>query len=91
MRATWPNKDPDDILDYSIDWTRLLDPGDTIASVTWIVPSGLTGGAELITGAITTVWLSGGTTGRTYDVTARVTTSGGRQIDRSGRLFVTEA
>jgi hypothetical protein len=45
----------------------------------------------LITGAITTVWLSGGTTGRTYDVTARVTTSGGRQIDRSGRLFVTEA
>jgi hypothetical protein len=91
MSTTWPNKDPDDILDYSIDWGRLLDDGDAIASVVWIVPTGLTGGVELITGAITTVWLSGGSAGQSYDVTARVTTSGGRQMDRSGRLFVTEA
>jgi hypothetical protein len=32
----WPNKDKDEILDFSVDWSRWLD-GATIASVSWFV------------------------------------------------------
>ena len=36
MSFRWPNKDPDEQLDYSVDWSRFLDSA-TIASVTWAV------------------------------------------------------
>jgi len=36
MSFKWPNKDPDEILDYTVDWSRYL--GDkTISSVTWFI------------------------------------------------------
>ena len=36
MAYTWPNKDPDETLDYSVDWSRFL--GDaTIFSVAWFI------------------------------------------------------
>lgn len=36
MSYKWPNKDPDEVLDYSVDWSRFL--GDaTISSVAWYV------------------------------------------------------
>lgn len=38
MSFRWPNKDPDEQLDYSVDWSRFL--GDaTISSVQWSVKS----------------------------------------------------
>lgn len=40
MSFRWPNKDPDELLDYSIDWSRFLDV-DTINSVNWYVKSSL--------------------------------------------------
>jgi hypothetical protein len=36
MSFRWPVKDPDESLDYSIDWSRFLDTA-TISSVTWFV------------------------------------------------------
>lgn len=39
MSFRWPNKDPDEILDYSVDWSRFLGTGITIASVVWHVKS----------------------------------------------------
>ena len=39
MSYKWPNKDPDEILDYSIDWSRFLG-SDTIATnprVAWFI------------------------------------------------------
>jgi limonene-1,2-epoxide hydrolase len=36
MAYTWPNKDPDEILDYSVDWSRFLG-GATIFSVSWFI------------------------------------------------------
>lgn len=36
MSFRWPVKDPDETLDYSIDWSRWLDTA-TISSVTWFV------------------------------------------------------
>ena len=35
MAYKWPNKDPDEIADFSVDWSRFLDT-DTIASVVWL-------------------------------------------------------
>jgi hypothetical protein len=32
----WPNKDPDEILDYSVDWSRYLGSA-TITNVSWFV------------------------------------------------------
>lgn len=78
----WPAKDPDEVLDYSIDWsTRLGD--DTIATSAWTVPDGLTGGDETNTTTSTTVWLSGGEDGAWHRVENRITTAGGRTMDQS--------
>lgn len=67
-------KDPSAVKDYSIDWTAWLD-GGTVAQSEWTVPAGLTKGDELNTGTFATVWLSGGTAGRRYRVTNRITTA----------------
>ena len=41
MSFRWPNKDPDETLDYSVDWSRFLDTGVTVSSVKWFVKSNL--------------------------------------------------
>ena len=80
-------KDPDDVLDYSRVW--ILD-GDTIATSTWVVPTGLTKGLDTYDATSVTVWLSGGTAHETYIVTNRITTASGRTIDRSWLITVEE-
>ena len=40
MSFRWPNKDPDEQLDYSVDWERFLGSA-TISSVQWFVKSNL--------------------------------------------------
>lgn len=82
-------KDPNAVLDYSIDWTRWL-AGDQIAASEWIVPSGLTKMADSKTSTSATVWLSGGTAGQSYTVTNRITTAAGRTEDRSFTIRVEE-
>ena len=38
MSFTWPNKDPDEQLDYSVDWSRFLGTA-TLNSVVWSIKS----------------------------------------------------
>lgn len=76
-------KDPDALLDYGFDWSLWLQPGDTISSSTWQVEDGLTASTPSHTATTTTVWLSGGTAGRSYQVTNRITTAGGRTDERT--------
>ena len=84
-------KDPQAVLDYTIDWTKWLDEvGDAIATSTWVVPSGLTKVTETNTSKIATVWLSSGTDGTNYTVTNRITTAAGRTDDRSITIRVRE-
>jgi hypothetical protein len=89
MTVKWPTKDPDEILDFGIDWTLRLD-GDTIATTTWSAstPSGLTRTATQVTGNITTAFFSGGTEGTTYAVTCTITTTGGRTMQETGSLKI---
>lgn len=82
-------KDPNAVLDYSIDWTRWL-AGDQIAASEWIVPFGLTKMADSKTATSATVWLSGGTVSQSYTVTNRITTAAGRTEDRSFTIRVEE-
>jgi len=85
------NKDPQAVLDYTIDWTKWLDEvGDSIATSTWIVPTGLTKVTETNTTKLATVWLSGGTAGTNYTVTNRIMTVAGRTDDRSITIRVQE-
>lgn len=89
MALTWPSKDPDEVLDYDLDWSaRLLT--DTIATSDWSVSDGvgLTIGAESNTTTTTKVWLSGGTLGTAYTLLNRITTTGGRTMDQSVKIKI---
>lgn len=82
-------KDPQAVLDYTLDWTRWL-AGDQVATSEWLLPTGLTKMADTKTASSATVWLSGGTAGQSYTVTNRITTTGGRTEDRSFTIRVEE-
>ena len=75
-------KDPDAILDYTVDWSRWLDT-DTILASQWTVPTGLTQVSSSNTSTSATAWLSGGTAGQAYTVANRITTADGRTDERS--------
>ena len=83
-------KDPQAILDYAVDWTGWLQSGETITDAEWAIPPGITQAtpAPSVEGGRCVVWLSGGTAGTTYRVVCHVTTSMGRQDDRSHRIDV---
>lgn len=73
------SKQPVEIKDYDIDYTKWMPAGDAIQSVTAaIAPTGLTMGSVLVNGLVVKIWLSGGTNGSTYKITVNVTTTGGR-------------
>jgi hypothetical protein len=86
MPQSWL-KDPDDVLDYMIDWTAWLGT-DSIATSTWVVPVGLTKTTDSHTATTATIWLSGGTANSTYTVTNHIVTAGGRIEDRSLKFRV---
>jgi len=82
-------QDPDDKLDYTIDWVPFLGgtvaaPSDTIATSVWVAPTGITEGtpASTKTDTTTTAWLSAGTRGD-YIVKNKITTTGGRIREES--------
>lgn len=81
------SKDPDETLDYGMDWRKWLG-GDTIASSTWSATAGITVGTDTFTNTMTTVWLSGGSVRQTYTVTNRITTAAGRIAERSFQVYV---
>jgi hypothetical protein len=104
MSLPWPVKDPDEVLDYDVDWTQRLYsadeldqvaagatvvPADTIASSQFTLPAGtLVANSSSFTSVRTKVWLSGGADGQSYLVLNRITTVGGRTMDQTMKLKV---
>ena len=88
MPLSWPYKDPDEVLDYELDWSTHLDTGDTISSSTWTVPAGLTKNSDTNGDSTTTIWLQGGTEGTTYTLLNEIVTAGGRTEQQSVTLSV---
>lgn len=91
---SWPlPKDPDDICDYQFDWSDRLEAGETIATSTFTVDQGsveidTVTNPPSISGALTTLWLSGGAANETCVITNRIVTSAGRRYDSSARLRI---
>jgi hypothetical protein len=100
----WPDKDKDEILDYSIDWSRFLGD-DTISGVTWFITGSddvktevsnatVVDGLQMVTGTYTTtvatIRLSLGTNNRRYNISCQVTTVEGLQYERSVYLRIKE-
>jgi hypothetical protein len=94
-------KDPDAVLDYKFDWAAStngtgssdwLASGETIATKTVTVPSGLTKDSDSLADTNTSVlvWLSGGTAETDYEVICHITTSDSRQDDRTLTVKVRE-
>lgn len=79
-------KDPDAVLDYTVNWASWLESGDTISDSDWTVESGITEDSATKTTTTATIWLSGGTAGTQYTITNHITTAAGREDDRS--IFV---
>jgi len=81
--ARYFKKDPSDVEDYTIDWSSDMDSSETLTTVTWTVPSGLTKLSEGISGALSTVRISGGVGNTEYTLAALATFSSGRVHERS--------
>ena len=75
--AHWPDSNVGEIKDYQIDWeARIAAEGDTMATVAWTIPTGLTKTSEDLdlTNKLTTVWLEAVTVG-SYEVSCTITTT----------------
>lgn len=85
-------KDPQAVLDYGWDWTNWLAGGETITTSTWTITLApdaiLTIATPTFDGTSTTIWASAGTVGSDYKITNHITTSAGRQDDRTHKLQV---
>ena len=69
-------KDPNAVLDYTLDWSEWLEPlTDTIASVS-VAVSGVTLDHTTNNGTSVTIWISGGTVGTRGEARVRITTVG---------------
>jgi hypothetical protein len=104
MSLKWPDKDPDDQLDYSINWTEALD-GDTISSIVWKIydadgvlqtwsASEIVNGLQYIsstnTNTVATIYLGSGTAFTTYKIVCRMTASDATVIEQEVRIRVVE-
>jgi hypothetical protein len=89
MSLKWPNKDPDDVLDYSVDWSRFLGI-ETIGSVAWSIldadgveqawtAPNIVNGLQLVSETknttVATIQIGMGTNNTTYDIFCEVTLS----------------
>jgi hypothetical protein len=88
LLATY-NKDPTEVLDYTIDWETLLD-GDTISTSEWAADTGITQDSESETTTLAIIWVSGGTVDKQYTLTNTIVTAGGRTRVRSIAINVIE-
>ena len=93
----WPDKDKDEIIDYSVDWSRLLG-SDSITAVDWYVVNSdgtktlftdadIIDGLQFVTGTLTdtvaSARLSLGINNVRYTIACRISTLGGLQYERS--------
>jgi len=102
MALKWPPKDPDETLDFSVDWSRYLD-GDTITSVVWYCVdengvkqrfndtqtiNGLQRASASNTDTVAVLQLALGTVNTMYHIYCQITTSGLVTTERKINLRV---
>lgn len=82
--VVWP-KDPQAVLDYTIDWSKWLRT-DSILTVAWTLDAGVSNAGQYNSPTTTTIWVSGGVDGNPYLLTCKVVTLGGRVERRTFQL-----
>lgn len=99
MSYKWPDKDPDEIVDYTVDWSRFL-VTDTITVATWFIkdangtkelvtPNETVDGLQFVQSTISTAAqqvtarFAAGTNNKRYTVTCRIQTANGLLFERS--------
>lgn len=90
MAKVWPPKDPDEVLDYEIDWSARL-VSEVINASEWTISGSdnlLLTNTSSYANTATTIWLEGGTLNVTYSLTNRITTSGLRTMDQTVKLKI---
>lgn len=102
MSFRWPNKDPDEVLDYSVDWSRWLSTA-TITSVSWFVDdstgtktaigngqtvNGIQRISATTSGGVATIYLGLGTANQEYKFYCQITDSSGSTAERVIKLYV---
>lgn len=73
----WEAKRPDEVRDYSHDWSPFLGD-DTITGTPTVIVDGVTKDSQAVVGNIVKVWLSDGTDGTVAHVTQTIVTAAGR-------------
>jgi hypothetical protein len=101
----WPNKDPDEQLDYSVDWSRFLGTGVSLAGVQWFVDNssevktllddgevvnGIQNVSKTETDTVATINIGLGTNNTEYKFYCRITDSSGSQAERVVKLRIKE-
>lgn len=81
-------KDPDEVIEYVVDWTTELGTDETIDTYQFIVEDGLTKVSDAKTSKKTQIKVSGGESGKTYQITNRLTTSLGQTLEETLSLPV---
>lgn len=104
MSFKWPPKDPDEVLDYSVDWSRFIGTS-SLASVTWHVDDAdgvktlIAGGAvvngiqnisQTVSGKVATINLGLGTLNKEYKFYCVISDSTGSIAERVIRLKIKE-
>jgi hypothetical protein len=85
-------KDPEALLDYSVDWGADYLSGDVLTESSWTVSPAEAGGVSIVSSRFdllqSTVQVGGGQPGRIYRLTNHVVTAEGREDSRSIMLRV---
>lgn len=84
--SNFPPKAPGAVLDYAVDWSDWLAAGETITESAWSISpddDSLVEDSSDYTGIATVIWVSGGTEGQRYTLVNHITTSAGREDERT--------
>lgn len=85
--------DPDEKSTYTVDWTARLDTSETISTSVWSYTGSpdttvLVLSGDTTSGATASTFVDNGTSGTTYTILNRITTSTGRTLDQSFYIHV---
>lgn len=89
MPVTLSSKDPNEVLDYAIDWSQRNLGNDVVALFEATTQSGsIVVQSSEVSKLITTIWLSGGMDGETCTILLRITTAAGRVLDETVKIKI---
>lgn len=104
MSFRWPPKDPDEIIDYSVDWSRFLGSA-TLSTVSWFVDdadgvktaigngvtvNGIQNVSATNTTTVATINLALGTLNKEYKFYCQITDSTGSTAERVVKIRIKE-